>query len=275
MPLRHLPTLALSLLLAGVACAEDPPKPAPLALGERLAAFTATDAQGGTFRLADLAMTRPAVEAEARRAAVAFGGAKDLPLTTRVDALPGVKEEGGAAVDPRLRRLFVAEVGRPFGLQVTEEGAARFATLKDVVEWVWSARSAPVLLVAWSPKCPTSRTLTGRIVDTSAATGVRVFALAVNYNDSDEKIAEFVDEFDFRIRILLDRSQAVADRLGAQRTPHFFLLDSGLALRYRGGLDNDTAGTKEPAQVAHWLRDAIEALKAGKEIPLCETEPDG
>lgn len=60
---------------------------------------------------------------------------------------------------------------------------------------------------------------------------------------------------------LYDESQAVAQAYGAQVTPHIFLFDGDLVLRYRGGIDDNA---DNPAAVKHhYLRDAIEALIAG------------
>lgn len=267
-----LPALVLALG-ATAACAEEAEAPKPLAVGERLAAFTATDFAGQTFDSADLAITRERAEGAVRAAAVAFGGAKDAAWDTAVAALSGVQEEG--EVSPRRVRLFVAEAGQGFGLQVTEERAAGLRTLKEVVDWILAARDAPILLYSWSPRCGTSRALNGRILEATCAAGLRVFALATNHGDQREHMEGFVDEFDFRTRILLDQEQRLADRLGALRTPHFFLFDAGWVLRYRGGLDDDPAEAQEPQERTNWLTDAAAAVKAGKAVPLAETEPAG
>jgi len=61
---------------------------------------------------------------------------------------------------------------------------------------------------------------------------------------------------------LYDESQQVARAYGAQVTPHIFLFDGDLKLRYRGSIDDNP---DRPDQVEHrYLGDAIQAILAGK-----------
>jgi hypothetical protein len=252
-----------------------PAKPKGLAIGERLEGLRLTDLSGGVLTSETLVIGKGAAEAAVRAAAKRHGAADGVDLATRVDALPGLREEGAEAVDPRLRRLFVADAGMPFGLQATEDTAQACTTLKDVVAWIEAARGAPIAFMTWSPKCGTCRSLHSRITEVAATTGLRLYAVASNFADSREKIEEYATEVDLRLRVFPDPDQAFTDALGGTRTPQFFVFDPSLTLRYKGGLDSDPAGVKEPQEVVHWLRDAVEALKAGKPVPLAETEPAG
>jgi len=272
------PTLLLLACLAFGAPAlraEEAAKPKGLAIGQRLTEFRLTDLAGATLTPDSLSIAKGAAEAAVRAAAKRHGAPDGVDLGTRVDALPGLREEGGEGVDARLRRLFVADAGMPFGLHATEDTAQGCATLRDVVAWIEAAREAPIAFMTWSPKCGTCRALHERITQVAASTGVRLFGVASNFPDSREKMEEYAGEVDLRMRVFPDPDQAFTDVLGGTRTPHFFVFDSSLTLRYKGGLDNDPAGVKEPKDVVHWLRDAVEALKAGKPVPLAETEPAG
>jgi len=61
---------------------------------------------------------------------------------------------------------------------------------------------------------------------------------------------------------LYDESQAVAHAYGALVTPHVFLFDSELKLRYRGGVDDNPDRESRPTK--EYLRDALEALLMGE-----------
>ncbi len=61
---------------------------------------------------------------------------------------------------------------------------------------------------------------------------------------------------------LYDESQEVARAYGAQVTPHVFLFDGDLILRYRGAIDDNA--DRDPRATKHYLRDAIETILAGR-----------
>jgi hypothetical protein len=64
----------------------------------------------------------------------------------------------------------------------------------------------------------------------------------------------------------------VADAYGAEVTPEIFVLDDKLTLRYHGRIDD----SQKPAGVsANDLRDALNAMLAGKEIAKKETKAFG
>ena len=83
---------------------------------------------------------------------------------------------------------------------------------------------------------------------------------------------KLVREQEWPFPYLHDESQDVARALGAEVTPHVFVLDSEQRLAYRGAPDSDY---DDPAQRAAWLRDALDAVLAGDEPPQAETRPVG
>ncbi len=108
--------------------------------------------------------------------------------------------------------------------------------------------------------------------------GVRFLAISSNDSehypaDSFEAMAERVDrEGDWPHPYLHDETQEIARKWGAERTPHVYVLDSDLRVRYRGAPDADY---DDPSQGAAWLRDALDAVLAGREPDLAETAPEG
>ncbi len=111
-----------------------------------------------------------------------------------------------------------------------------------------------------------------------AESGVRF--LAINSNDparypadSFEAMAERVEsEGGWPHPYLHDESQEVARGWGAEKTPHVFVLDSGLKLRYKGAPDADY---DDPAQRAAYVREALDAVLEDREPARAETPAVG
>ncbi|MCY3022970.1 MAG: thioredoxin family protein [Planctomycetota bacterium] len=97
--------------------------------------------------------------------------------------------------------------------------------------------------------------------------------LAFHPDDSFEHMKERAKRLGFTWPFLRDESQMVAKAYGAQRTPHFFVLDAARKVVYTGRMDdNPHDGTQA---TTHELRDAVDALLAGKPIRMPVTEPIG
>jgi peroxiredoxin len=135
-------------------------------------------------------------------------------------------------------------------------------------------------LVQYCNHCPYVLAWEGRLmalVGDYADRGLQVVAInsndAARYpEDSFERMKERAVELDFSFDYLYDESQALARTLGSERTPEVFLFDWERRLRYHGAIDDsrdDATATKS------YLRDAIEALLAGQEPPVAETESVG
>jgi hypothetical protein len=82
----------------------------------------------------------------------------------------------------------------------------------------------------------------------------------------------FVAEHDWPYPFLHDESQDVARALGAEVTPHVFVLDGQQRLVFRGAPDGDH---RDPSQDARWLRGALDAALAGERVAEPETPARG
>ena len=69
-----------------------------------------------------------------------------------------------------------------------------------------------------------------------------------------------------------DAPQAVSAAYGPVATPHVFVFDAARRLRYLGRIDDDERGRNIKV---HYVRDAVEALLAGREPPVTQTRPIG
>jgi hypothetical protein len=70
-----------------------------------------------------------------------------------------------------------------------------------------------------------------------------------------------------------DESQVIGHAYGASATPHFFVLDKERKIRYIGAMDDNARN--EAKVTKHYLRDAVDALLAGKPVPVEETPAKG
>ncbi len=83
---------------------------------------------------------------------------------------------------------------------------------------------------------------------------------------------ERVEAEDWPFPYLHDESQAAARAWNAQVTPHLFVLDGELVVRYEGAPDADHM---TPAENAAWLREALDSVLSGNEPARPATDPVG
>jgi peroxiredoxin len=111
-----------------------------------------------------------------------------------------------------------------------------------------------------------------------AARGVKMVAINSNETqnhpgDSFEHMVTRAKEKNFPFAYLRDESQDVAKAYGGLRTPHFYIFDGERKLRYTWRMDDSPR--VEAAAKTHELRDAVDALLAGKKPPVEQTNPIG
>jgi peroxiredoxin len=137
-----------------------------------------------------------------------------------------------------------------------------------------------LVLVQSCNHCPYVQAWEGRlsaIASDYADRGVRV--VAVNSNDvvshpedSFEEMQKRSREQGFTFEYLYDEPQAVAQALGAERTPEVFVYDRDRQLRYHGAIDDNRDETGVSQQ---YLRDALDALLAGSDPAVAQTPAVG
>ena len=140
---------------------------------------------------------------------------------------------------------------------------------------------APATVVLWTCNhCPYALGWHDRLVQVGRDYGARgVRFLAVNSNDAErypndslEAMRERVRAEDWPFPYLHDESQRAARDWAAQTTPHLYVLDADLRVRYEGAPDADHM---DPTLDAAWLRQALVELLSGGEVSRAETEPVG
>jgi peroxiredoxin len=176
-----------------------------------------------------------------------------------------------------------ADDAKPLALGATAPLAT--AKLKNVdgkSVSIADAKGAKGTLVVFTcNECPFAKAWEERIVElgnTYAKKGIGV--LVVNSNDpgiakgdAPDLIKARATERKMQFPYVVDEGATVAKAFGATVTPEAFLFDKGGKLAYHGTIDDNH---KEPAKVEkRFLKDALEAVSAGKAPPVAETKSRG
>lgn len=157
-------------------------------------------------------------------------------------------------------------------------------TLKDF------SNSKILLLVFTCNHCPTAQAYEDRIMQLATdyqSKGVAVVAISPNdplsvrldemgYTDlgdsfEDMKIRAKDKQFNFPYLYDGENSQ-LSMKYGPQATPHVFIFDKDRILRYTGRIDD---GEKPGSAKTHDTKDALDALLAGKNVPVEKTKTFG
>jgi len=141
---------------------------------------------------------------------------------------------------------------------------------------------AKATLVYWTCNhCPYALAWHDRMLEVARDYAARdVRTLAINSNDAERYPADSFEAMVQRVEkeggwphpYLHDAGQEVARDWGAEKTPHLFVLDSDLKLRYRGAPDSDY---EDASQGAAWVREALDAVLDGREPERSETPAVG
>jgi peroxiredoxin len=179
--------------------------------------------------------------------------------------------------------LQIGEAAPDFSLKGIDDKTHTLAEYKE----------PKVLVIAFlSNHCPDSHASEGRIKKLVADMKGQSFALvAINpnnpdglsidelgyskYSDSFDDMKKYAAESGFTFPYLDDgTTQAVAKAYGCLATPHIFVFDAERKLRYKGQFDDSRFA--DPATVTSTdARNAVEALLAGKPVPIAVTKPHG
>ena len=149
-------------------------------------------------------------------------------------------------------------------------------------------REDVVVLVFLANHCPWVKGMNGdlvKLVDEFKGQSVRVIGVSVNLRQEDRLPAmkEHAALYKYNFTYVFDESQEVGRKLGATRTPEYFVFNKDRKLVYMGAIHNSPAQMRgdgtvhytkgEPTQF--YARDAIKAALAGKPAPEAETRAQG
>lgn len=164
------------------------------------------------------------------------------------------------------------KIGAPapdFTLPSASEG--RMVALKDLL-----AKNKAVAVIFVATKCPVSNAYNDRMAALGkeyAAKGIAVVGINSNKAELAPEVAAHAKDHGFTFPVVKDEGNKVADAYGAQKTPEVFVISPKGDLVYHGRIDesqDDPKGVKSPD-----LRNALEAILAGKPVPAAETKAFG
>lgn len=167
--------------------------------------------------------------------------------------------------------IQIGEKAPDFELPATGGGTESLADGQaDATVVYWTCNHCPYALAWHDRMLDVDRDYAGR--------GVRF--LAINSNDPERYPADSFEAMVERVEsegnwphpYLHDESQEVARAWGAEKTPHVFVLDSDLNLRYHGAPDADY---EDASHAGAYVREALDAVLDGREPERTETPAVG
>ena len=175
-------------------------------------------------------------------------------------------------VAPLAVRAADLKIGAPapdFTLPAASDGKA--VALKDLL-----AKSKAVTVVFVATKCPVSNAYNTRMAALGkeyAVKGIPLVGINSNKTEPATEVKEHAEKHGFTFPVLKDDGNRIADAYGATHTPEVFVLDPKGNLLYHGRIDenqDDPQGVKSPD-----LRNALDAVLAGRPVPVAETKAFG
>lgn len=156
------------------------------------------------------------------------------------------------------------------GLPAVSAGEQTSVSLADI-------KSPVVVVVFLANHCPAVKAYEDRLVEFTRDykdKGVQVVGISVSQMENDKLpgIKDYMKEHGSNYVYAYDESQEVGKAYGAHATPTFFVLDKDRKIQYLGAMDNNMSETKV---TKHYLRDAVDAVLAGKTPEVTETRAVG
>ncbi|HEY3405099.1 MAG TPA: redoxin domain-containing protein [Ohtaekwangia sp.] len=177
--------------------------------------------------------------------------------------------------------LAIGAKAPEFSLPATD---GKTYTLKDFDQY------KTLVIVFTCNHCPTAQAYEDRIkqlVTDYAGKGVGIIAISPNdpqsvrldelgYSDLDDSFEDMkirAKDKQYNFTYLYDgETSEVSMKYGPQATPHVFIFDENRTLRYTGRIDD---GEKPGTAKTHDVRNALDAIVAGKPVPVEKTKTFG
>ena len=142
----------------------------------------------------------------------------------------------------------------------------------------WQNKKA-VVIAFLGVECPVAKQYGARLRELAGRfepQGVSFVGIDANQQDSLAEIAHYAREYKIDFPILKDAGNAVADQLGAQRTPEVFVVDAKRVVRYWGRIDDQYGvGYSRTSATRNFVAEALDDLLASKEVREPAQEPVG
>jgi hypothetical protein len=155
--------------------------------------------------------------------------------------------------------------------------APPLATVEEAT--AFAGRTATVLVFLYTD-CPIANQAAPELARLETAfrpQGVRFYRVYAGDSASEADIARHGEAFGLDFPAVQDTALALVKRTGATVTPEAVVYDASGTRRYRGRINDryEDLGRHRPQATRHDLRDALEALVAGRDVPNPETRAVG
>lgn len=200
-----------------------------------------------------------------------------LLADTPVNDTPGERLPVVKATVPADAATAVLALGQPAPLRDTK---MKNVDGKDL-SIAGVAGKKGTLVIFTCNHCPWVKKWQTRIASIGNAAASRGFGVvAINANDpavfpedAFEEMQARAKQLGLKFPYVMDATSEVARAFGATHTPEAYLFDARGKLVYHGGVDDNAAD--EQAVKQPWLRQAVDAVAAGKQVSLAETKAFG
>jgi hypothetical protein len=127
-----------------------------------------------------------------------------------------------------------------------------------------------------TPDCPIANSYAPELRRICAAYEPRGIGFTLVYVDPDmneESAQRHAREYGYTCAIRLDREQALARTLGATKVPEVVVVSPHGQVLYRGRIDDSYVelGKRRSEPTQRDLRNALDAILAGRPVPVAET----
>jgi thiol-disulfide isomerase/thioredoxin len=183
---------------------------------------------------------------------------------------------GGIPARPQDNGTFAVGKVVPADLKLKDINGKEY-TLQDY-------RGKIVFIHFWSIVCPYEQLAEPKCIALQKDFGSQgVVQIAINANQGElqpdsnppyANLRDHVEKAGVNFLVTVDPGNKITDILGGKSTPHCFVIDKDGVLRYNGALDDDPRGQKGK-DATEYVRNAIAAVLAGKEVPVKTTQSYG
>jgi hypothetical protein len=139
--------------------------------------------------------------------------------------------------------------------------------------------TGPVVYIFTTIDCPIANRYAPEInrLESAFAGRARFMLVYPVAADTNERIAEHVRKFGYRAAWRRDADQALAREIGIRVTPEVAIVDRNRKVLYRGRIDDRYIdfGRDRPAPTVRDLERSLEAVLAGKPVPVATTQAVG
>ena len=185
-----------------------------------------------------------------------------------------MKKLVGIVVFASLAMILFVSATRPFGEGYKIGDKIEDFTLKNIdgkMVTLSDYNAEGYIVIFTCNTCPYAVMYEDRIIELHnkyADKGWPVVAInpndpSIKSGDSFEAMQVRAKEKGFPFNYLFDEAQTVYPKFGATRTPHVFLVDKNMILRYIGAIDNNA---QDPESVTtRYVENAIESIRKGEQ----------